>query len=128
MNPISEDSSFFTQFSLIIASNLPEPLLLPLSRIVHCVAPLVVIQSFGLIGYMRLQYRCHEVIESKPDNDKYDLRIAEAFPELVSYCDSFNFDLESTTMNQRERYHVPYIVLLYKAIVEWKIQVSLLIV
>jgi amyloid beta precursor protein binding protein 1 len=116
----TEGKSFFSQFQLVIASNQPESLLLPLSSILT--VPLIVIQSYGLLGSIRLQYKDHEIIESKPENGKMDLRIADAFPELVEYCDSF--DLEGDTLNDREHGHVPYIVILYKALQQYKLSSS----
>ena len=56
------------------------------------------------------------MIESKPPADVVDLRVAESFEELTSYCNSM--DLPS--LSDRDHAHVPYIVILVKALQEWK--------
>ena len=76
-------------FSLVIASNLEESLLMKLSDLcatqdIH----LVSVRAYGLIGSCRLQVTDHQIIESKPSPDIPDLRILNPFEELIAYCKS----------------------------------------
>lgn len=81
--------------------------------------PLLIARAYGLIGTVRLQLKEHDIIESRPEADRFDLRIANPFPDLVSYCDTIDLDALSSI----EHSHIPYIVILYKAIQAWKRQV-----
>jgi len=112
-----EVALFFRSFNLVIAANLPEEQLLPLAnRCATLRLPLIAVRAYGFIGTCRLQYARHEVVESKPDASKPDLRICEPFPELVSFCDSFNL----SSMDSQFHGHVPFVVILYKALAKWR--------
>ena len=91
LNEILVDESiagnFFKEFSLILASNLDSSTLTKLSNISDKLSiPFVAVQAYGLIGTCRLQYKHHEVIESKPEPDLPDLRITYPFEALSRYC------------------------------------------
>ena len=108
---------FWSQFSIIIASNMNETQLSGLSS--TCLAfkvPLIIVRSYGLIGYCRILVQDHHIIESKPDSDPYDLRILNPFPELEEYCSGYNL----AEMESLEHGHTPYVVILYQAIQQWK--------
>ena len=86
-NSGSVSTEFWSQFSLIIAANMAEASMLELASI--CTdnnLPLMLVRSYGLLGSCRLQLNQHEIVESKPDSDPYDLRISNPFQELESYC------------------------------------------
>lgn len=85
--------------------------------------PLLISRAYGLIGTVRLQLKEHDIIESRPEADRFDLRIANPFPDLVSYCDSIDLD----SLSSIEHSHIPYIVILYKAIQKWRQQVMYLL-
>ena len=70
----------------------------------------------GLLGYIRLQVKEHTIIESHPDNEFQDLRLDNPFPELCEFMDSQHLE----NMSKNEYMHVPYVVILYKYLVEWK--------
>ena len=126
--PILEDphnylihrSSELSQYALIIAANQPRQVVLVLAK--HCWdrnIPLLVVQSYGFIGYLRLQIRIHDVIEGKPEPGNgiiHDIRVSNAFPELEAFAASI--DLASLDPYQHK--HVPYIVILIKVLHEWK--------
>lgn len=78
--------------------------------------PLIVAQSYGFIGSIRLQIDEHTIVETHPDDQKPDLRLDRPFPALVEYMDSINMD----TMDLKDHAHVPFVVPLYKALIEWK--------
>ena len=108
---------FLTQFSLIIASNLTENEFMSIANSCNDKnIPLLMVRSYGFIGYCRIQIKQHSIIESKPDSDQFDLRITNPFNELKSYCTNFNL----TEMESTEHSHTPFVVILYQAIEQWK--------
>lgn len=120
--PSSQDAtdvSFWTQFNLVIASNMTESELLGISA--TCLTnkiPLMIVRSYGLIGYCRILLQNHQIVESKPDSDPYDLRLLSPFPELEEYCSKFNL----AEMEALEHGHTPYVVILFQAIRQWKLE------
>ena len=113
------NASFLQSFNIVVAANLSDDVLLPLGATLERLnIPLVAARAYGLIGVVRLQYKNHEVIESKPDASKPDLRIHSPWPELVAYIDEFELD----TMDTHTHSHVPYIVILHKALVKWRVE------
>lgn len=111
------EPSFFEQFSLIITANSSESFLAPLAAFCweRSIA-FMTLRSYGFIGSLRLQLRNHHIIESKVEADQYDLRISNPFPTLKAFCDS----IDLAQLDASQHCHVPYIVLLNKAIVCWK--------
>ena len=77
---------------------------------------MMIVKSYGLIGYIRLQVKEHTVIESHPDNVIEDLRLDVPFEELVQFFDEQKFD----EMTKNEYLHTPYIVILFKYLQMWK--------
>jgi len=82
--------AFLKPFTLVVAANLPEQLLMQLAEAcavsfasttttttTTTTLPLVSVRAYGFLGTVRCQYTKHEVVESKPDAVKPDLRIAQ---------------------------------------------------
>ncbi|EGC36255.1 hypothetical protein DICPUDRAFT_94352 [Dictyostelium purpureum] len=114
---INNNISFFKDFSLVIASRLPEPALLTLSQyLFEKNIPLAVVNSYGYIGYLRISTPEHQIIESKPDDPIDDLRIYNPFQQLVDQADAL--DLKS--LDSQKHSHVPYVLLLIKFLKEWR--------
>lgn len=108
------------QFTLVIASNIPQTLLIPLAEYLwKNKIPFIYQQSFGLLGLLRIQIENHNIIESKPDNERFDLRLSQPFPQLVDYCNTFDFD----SLDSQQHSHIPSIVILVKAMQSWKLKV-----
>ncbi len=83
--------------------------------------PLINIKTNGLIGMCRLQLRHHDIIESKLNVDsKFDLRVANPFPELEEFFNRFHFDYSTGTVNDEDIAHIPYVVILYHTMQLWK--------
>ncbi len=78
--------------------------------------PLMIVRTYGLLGYIRLQIGEHSIIESHPDNVFEDLRLDQPFPQLKEFMDSQDFQ----AMNKNEYLHTPYVVILYKYLEDWK--------
>lgn len=80
----------FSGYSLVIACNLKnENSLLKLSNMLWDKnIPLVIVKTNGMYGYLRLQVKEHDVIESHPDSVLEDLRLGDPFPGMfyASLC------------------------------------------
>ena len=108
---------FFNDFNLVIATELSEKMMTTLSSLLwNASIPMMIVKSYGLIGYIRLQVKEHTVIESHPDNVIEDLRLDIPFEELVQFFDEQKFD----DMTKNEYLHTPYIVILFKYLQMWK--------
>jgi amyloid beta precursor protein binding protein 1 len=104
-----------TRFTTVVLSNPSTALLTAVS--LACweqSTPLLVLRTMGLLGYMRLQLREQHVTASA--GALYDLRIFNPFPGLHDYCSGFNLP----ELSSAEHGHVPYIVILYQAMQQWK--------
>ncbi len=118
-NIMKTKPDFFKSFSLVIAAEMGEKSLKQLSQILwEGKKPLMVVRSYGFVGYIRLQVEEHTVVESHPDNELTDLRLDKPFPELVSYMDAIDMD----SMDKQRHGHTPYLVILYKCLQQWKAQ------
>ena len=82
---------------------------------------LVQVESIGFIGRIRLFAQApHVVLEPKADEGRIDdLRIANPWPDLARFANSFDISLEAEEIDV---VHVPWLVLLAKAITVCKAQ------
>ncbi|KAF0685585.1 Aste57867_22553 [Aphanomyces stellatus] len=114
---IDTDIDYIKNFSLVVATQVVEPYLSKLAA--YCQSksiPLLILHTFGLFGYFRVQVPEHTIINSKPDAPWHDLRIAQPFPELDDFASSFDL----ATLDSHEHAHVPYVTILIQSIREWK--------
>lgn len=115
---IREEPKWFSQFTLVVATQLEEESLKLLGEAcANSNVPLVVARTYGLMGHVRLYLREHCVVESKPSPEPQpDLRIANPFPELTALAASI--DLEALPYHEYK--HVPYVLILVKLMEEWR--------
>lgn len=114
---IANEPKYFEQFSMVVATQLdPESAQLLSILCERLQKPLFILQSNGLLGYLRLQTLDHTVLESKPDPPKDDLRLSNPFEQLKTFVNQF--DLEK--LDNLEHSHVPYVVILMKMNQLWK--------
>ncbi|XP_011308267.1 NEDD8-activating enzyme E1 regulatory subunit [Fopius arisanus] len=107
---------FFNSFTVVVATALPEKFLIHLSKkLFDLNIPLIVCQSIGFIGYMRIQTQEHTIIETHPDNELPDLRLDRPFESLKQHMDSINLE----EMDLKDHSHTPYVVILYKYLEKW---------
>jgi amyloid beta precursor protein binding protein 1 len=102
---------------LIIASDLEPPLLEKISQVCHdSKLPLLAVQSYGLLGLVRLQTPPMAMLDPKPTNAPPDLRLVNAFPALKQLAESIDW----SALKDHEHSHVPYPLILIKVAQEYK--------
>ena len=109
------------QHIVVLASDLNPNLTISLSHVcVQHMHSLIAVQSYGLIGTVRVQYATPwiPIAEPKPRDTPPDLRLSHPFPEFVEYADS----LDMKSMDLHTHKHVPYPVILYKIAQQYKQQ------
>ncbi|KAK1419530.1 hypothetical protein QVD17_28704 [Tagetes erecta] len=105
---IETNPSFFSQFTLVIATQLVEDSMVKLDRICRDAnVMLVFARSYGLTGFVRISVKEHAVIESKPDHFLDDLRLNNPWPELKKliteeWAKSHDGNLPSTREEKKE--------------------------
>ncbi|KAG1368339.1 NEDD8-activating enzyme E1 regulatory subunit AXR1 [Cocos nucifera] len=115
-NLIETNPSFFAQFTLVIATQLLENLLLKLDKICRQAnVILVVARSYGLSGLVRVSLKEHNVIESKPDHFLDDLRLHNPWPELKQFAKTIDLSVTDPVVHK----HTPYIVILVRLAEKW---------
>jgi len=116
---LENNSSFFTNFSVVIATSLPEKPLLQLSALLwQQDVPLLSVASIGLVSWVRIAVPEHCIVESHPDDAINDLRLDVAFPLLTDYCDAINM----AELSKKDHSHTPWLVIIYKFLQQWKEQ------
>lgn len=116
-NILRNRPDFFRNFSIVIVTEMGEKSLKALSKLLWDTnIPLVIVRSYGFIGYIRLQAKEHPVVESHPDNAIHDLRLDKPFPAMVEFMNSQDLSV----MTKQQHMHTPYLVILYKFLRVWR--------
>ncbi|XP_026823150.1 NEDD8-activating enzyme E1 regulatory subunit [Rhopalosiphum maidis] len=111
----------FNTFTVVVTTSLHEKEIIDLSHKLWAYnIPLLVCQSYGFFGSMRLQFAEHTMIKTHPDNQNPDLRLDCPFPTLKAHFDSYDLDALDLT----NHLHVPYLVILYKHLEKWRNDIS----
>jgi len=118
---LQKDPDFFTHFTHIIAANVGQNEVNQIAKIAWGKnIPFFIVESNGLVGYLRIQNPEHSIVESKMDNPFVDLRILETvdghWPELLEYSNKIDYN----SLDSTEHAHVPFLVILIKALQEWR--------
>ncbi|XP_014218170.1 NEDD8-activating enzyme E1 regulatory subunit [Copidosoma floridanum] len=107
---------FFNNFTIVIASNVPEKSLVVLSKkLWELDIPLVVCKTLGFVGSIRIQVKEHTIVELHPDNEMPDLRLDKPFEALKNHLDSIDLD----SYDLKDHSHTPYLTILYKCLQKW---------
>lgn len=113
---ILTDPSFFSQFTLVIATQLVEDSMVKLDRICReANVMLVFARSYGLTGLVRISVKEHTIIDSKPDHFLDDLRLNNPWPELKRFVETIDLQTPDPIAHK----HIPYVVILVKMADEW---------
>ncbi|XP_016483353.2 NEDD8-activating enzyme E1 regulatory subunit AXR1 isoform X2 [Nicotiana tabacum] len=113
---IETNPSFFSQFTLVIATQLVEDSMVKLDRICReANVILLFARSYGLMGLVRISVKEHTVIESKPDHFLDDLRLNNPWPELRRFAETIDLNTADAVVHK----HTPYIIILVKLAEEW---------
>ncbi|KAL5209815.1 hypothetical protein ABZP36_005438 [Zizania latifolia] len=113
---IDTNPSFFSQFTVVIATQLPESSLLKLDGICRKAnIVLVAARSYGLTGLVRVSVKEHNIIESKPDHFLDDLRLHSPWNELKEFTKSIDINDKDPVVHK----HTPYIVILVRLAEKW---------
>ncbi|XP_078433094.1 NEDD8-activating enzyme E1 regulatory subunit AXR1-like isoform X2 [Wolffia australiana] len=107
---------FFAEFTLVIATQLAENLVVKLDKICRQEkVSLVVARSYGLCGLVRISVKEHNVIDTKPDHFLDDLRLHNPWTELKQFSKSIDLKERDPVIHK----HTPYIIILVIAAEEW---------
>lgn len=120
INSESSACAFFKRFSIVVVSQMGmgHHVLNHITAACYNLnVPLLIVRSYGLLGYLRIQAREIGVLDSKEDDVAPDLRLYEPFPALREFVNSFRLDQITDTT---EISHVPFLVILSKAVSEFK--------
>ncbi|KAJ4851232.1 NEDD8-activating enzyme E1 regulatory subunit axr1 [Turnera subulata] len=113
---IETNPSFFSQFTLVVATQLVESSMLKLDRICRDAnVKLIFARSYGLTGLVRISVKEHTVVDSKPDHFLDDLRLNNPWPELKQFAESIDLKALDPVAHK----HIPYVVILVKMAEEW---------
>lgn len=113
---IETNPSFFSQFTLVVATQLMENSMIKLDRICReANVILIFARSYGLTGFVRISLKEHAVIESKPEHFLDDLRLNNPWAELKRFADSIDLNVQDPVAHK----HIPYVVILVKMADEW---------
>eukprot|EP00667_Euglena_gracilis_P007143 EG_transcript_7209 len=110
-----------TGVSLVIATQLVEADALRLARILEeSSIPLLLVRSYGLMGFLRLQSPSYGIMETFPDQQVEDYRVLHPFPELENFVrDLGDPDFIDDSMLHA---HIPWVCLMVHYIAKWKAQ------
>ncbi|KAL3635433.1 NEDD8-activating enzyme E1 regulatory subunit axr1 [Castilleja foliolosa] len=113
---IDSSPSFFSQFTLVIATQLVEHSMVKLDKICRDAnVMLIFARSYGLTGFVRISVKEHAVIESKPDHFLDDLRLNNPWPELRRFAESTDLNTSDSVIHK----HTPYVIILIKMADDW---------
>lgn len=109
---------YLNSFNLVIATQLPSKELTKVAAIcAERKIQLIVLHTYGFMGYIRLMLNEHHVVESHPDHPFPDLRVLAPPPALLDFARQRYADL--SILSTAEYAHVPYVILLLKAVEQW---------
>jgi amyloid beta precursor protein binding protein 1 len=103
--------------TLVVAADLELPLLREVAK--ECTdrkIKLIIVQSYGLIGSVRIQSPPLPILEPKPENEPPVLSLVQPFDSFVQLAQSIDWD----KLDDAQLGHVPYPLILWNVAREWK--------
>ena len=116
---VTQNPDFFADFTVVVASQCLGSTLAKLDAVcrAHDVA-LVALTTHGLVGTVRVSRLEQRVLEAKPEETDFDLRVNQPWPELVAFARNF-VGTRFHEMTETQRAHVPWAVTLINAFDEF---------
>ncbi|RDB30881.1 NEDD8-activating enzyme E1 regulatory subunit [Hypsizygus marmoreus] len=115
---LAKNPDYLLGFTVVIACNLENEVLEKLATLLweeEAGPALVVVRSAGFLAEFFIQFHEHAVIESHSEIAP-SLRIDKPFPALLEYATS----LDLAGMDPTDHSHIPYVVILVRALEDWK--------
>ena len=110
-------SSMSSKQTLVIASDLEPPLLEKVSQACNnSKKAMIMVQSYGLMGIVRIQTLPLALLDPKPTSSPPDLRLVQTFPKFVELAESIDWK----ALDNQQHGHMPYPLILYQVAKEWK--------
>uniref|UniRef100_A0A7S1C6B9 NEDD8-activating enzyme E1 regulatory subunit n=1 Tax=Bicosoecida sp. CB-2014 TaxID=1486930 RepID=A0A7S1C6B9_9STRA len=117
---LARDAGFFARFSLVILTQTPylsdKTTAAVAAACWDAGVPLILVRTLGLLGVMRTVVGEHRILESKPDPQNNNLRIANPWPELRDFAMS----IDLSAMDSHQHGHVPWAVIVIQALAKWR--------
>ncbi|KAI6230754.1 NEDD8-activating enzyme E1 regulatory subunit [Aphelenchoides fujianensis] len=105
------------RFSLVVGVHLPADVAARIGDHLHEKnVPFIWTTIVGLVGYFRVVYREHEVLNDHREMPPHDFRLQKPFQSLLDYAATFDL----AAMDHEQHAHVPFLVLYLKALEEWR--------
>ena len=114
---VDQNPDFFAAFDVVVASRVPMKTLAKLDE--ACRArdvALVALDALGLMGTVRLSKREHHVLEAKPEETDFDLRVNAPWPALIEFADRFASSGAGGALTETQRAHIPWAVTLVNVV------------
>jgi len=107
----TQDDESWASYDLVVMSwQIPHVV----DRLYQLNVPLLVINSIGFYGFMRIFKPTFEIYETHPQS-LIDLRLLSPWDELIQYADSI--DLHNLTVDKHST--IPYLIIQLKALQHW---------
>lgn len=78
--------------------------------------PLFLVQTNGMVGTLRCQFKEHTVIESKPETNSYDLRLSMPFSELLQFAS----ETDLAGLDDEHHSHVPWVIIVIQLVNQFR--------
>lgn len=118
LTEVYDDDLFWNKFDIVIISDCVQWSLLNRlkSRLYEMNIPLLLVNTVGFYGSVRIITQEVTVIETHASNKLFDLRIDKPWPDLLEYSDSINLD----QLDDTDHAHIPYVIIFIKGLQKWR--------
>ena len=118
---VDQNPDFFKDFTVVVASRVEMKTLAKLDE--ACRArdvALVALDTLGLVGTVRLSKTEHRVLEAKPEETDFDLRVNAPWPALIDFAKRFaaGGGDDALRNDAHARAHIPWAVTLVNVVEE----------
>ena len=118
---VDQNPDFFKDFTVVVASRVETKTLAKLDE--ACRArdvALVALDTLGLVGTVRLSKTEHRVLEAKPEETDFDLRVNAPWPALIDFAKRFAAagGGDALRNDAHARAHIPWAVTLVNVVEE----------